>query len=82
MTDHPRFRLIEGEHGERHRHSQAAPAVDLAFYLADCWLGLARLRHIGHRAESQGVSRCAPQLLRELPQESAAHQRLPHGERG
>ena len=86
MTDHPRFQLIDGEYGERHRHYHGALAVDLVLHLADWWLSLPGQRHVGHRSEplrAPGQARLsAAQLLSQLPQASVSHQRRPHEERG
>ena len=80
MTDHPRFRLIDGEPGQRHRHYHGAPAVDLVFRLADWWLSLRR-RHRNTRrgalARRRSPSASSPiaasifavlALLSEVPQ--------------
>lgn len=44
MTDHPRFRPMNGVPGEQHRHYHGAPVVDFVFRLADWWLDF-RNRH-------------------------------------
>jgi hypothetical protein len=85
MTDQPRFQLIDGEYGQRHRHYHGAPAVDLVLYLADWWLKLPGQRHVGSYSEllrapgRAGAS--AAQLRSQLPPASASRQRRLHGER-
>jgi hypothetical protein len=89
MPDHPRFKIIDGELEDRHRHYYGAPAVDLVLGLVDrCFTSSSRL-HAAGRSEQLHPFRqarlghpAAAELWSQMARATAPHQRRPHGERG
>jgi hypothetical protein len=60
MTDHPRFRLINGDPDQRHRHYYGAPVVDFVLRLADWWFNDPHRRRDALRSATAHGDRPSP----------------------